>query len=189
MISKLNWKYLKSDIMRKKCFGNLDGDKVIITDNNSKSLLVQRQFGELHNKYLVLDLFEALYLAENNTLEIKNNSKKLNAEKLIDFVLKKDQKKYFLHRYEVYSEIRSKGYIVKTGLKFGFDFRVYPKGKKIDNAHTQFVVDVLPENEKLVSQKIAKSVRMAQGLNTNLVIAIVDNELDINFYEITRMKF
>lgn len=175
--------------MKKRCFGNLDGDKVIITDGDSKALLVQRNFGEKHNKYLVLDLFEALYLANSNTLEIKNGTKKLNAEKLIDYVLKKDPKKYFLHRYEVYADIRSKGYIIKTGLKFGFDFRVYPKGKKIENAHTQFVVDVFPENEKLVNQKIAKSVRMATGLNTDLILAIVDNELEISYYEITRVKF
>jgi len=175
--------------MRKKCFGSLDGDKVIVTDNNSKALLVQRNFGEKHNKYLALDLFEALYLAENNTLEIKQSGKKVVAEKLIDLVLKKDPKKYFMHRYEVYSDIRSKGHIIKTGLKFGFDFRVYPKGKKINESHTEFVIDVFPESEKLISQKIAKSVRMAQGLNTDLVLAIVDNELDISYYEITRMKF
>ncbi|PIU21972.1 MAG: tRNA-intron lyase [Candidatus Diapherotrites archaeon CG08_land_8_20_14_0_20_30_16] len=175
--------------MAKSCSGNLDGDKVIVTDNNSKSLLVQRGFGENYKKYLVLDMYETLYLLENNSLTVKCKGRKISAEKLIDKVLKEDAKKYFLHRYEVYNDIKSKGYVIKTGLKFGFDFRVYPKGKKISEEHTQFVVGVLPETQTIKSEELAKSVRMASTLHTDLILAIVDNELEISYYKISREKF
>ena len=175
--------------MKKKMIGNLDGDKVIVTDPDSKAQLVQRHFGEKHLKFLVLDYYEALYLSEQDSLEIKFNNKKISTEKFIELILKKQSKSYHMHRFSVYKDLRSKGYIIKTGLKFGFDFRIYPKGKKVEESHTQFVIDVLPESEKLTNQKIAKSVRMATGLHTKLIIAIVDNELDISYYEINRVKF
>lgn len=175
--------------MKKGFIGYLDGDKVIVIDSDAKSQLIQKNFGEKHTKYLALDLFEACYLAEKGTVSILRKGKKISPEKLIELVLKKNEKKYFLHKFEVYKDIRSKGYVIKTGLKFGFDFRIYPKGKKISEEHTQFVLDVLPENKKITSQRIAKSVRMAVGLHTDFILAIVDNELEISYYKITREKF
>ena len=175
--------------MAKKFVGNLDGDKVIVTDEDSKALLCQRSFGKLQNKVLVLDLYEALYLCEKESLTIYNNKKKITAEQITKTILGKSSKKYLIHKFAVYKDLRSKGYILKTGLKFGFDFRVYPKGKKIDEAHTQFVIEVLPESEKLTNQKIAKSTRMSIGLHTGLILAIVDNELDVSYYRISREKF
>jgi len=174
--------------MVKKFIGNLDGDKVIVTDEDSKSLLCQRSFGNLQNKLLILDLFEALYLVDKDSLTVYKDKKKLSDAQFTKLILG-TSKKHLMHRFAVYKDLRSKGYILKTGLKFGFDFRVYPKGKKIDESHTQYVIDVLPESEKLTNQKIAKSTRMAIGLHTNLILAIVDNELDVSYYKITREKF
>lgn len=181
--------YFLGENLAKKIRGNLDGDKIIITDLNSKSLLCQRSFGKLQNKVLILDLYEALYLIDKDSLTVYKNKKKLSLEQLTKTILRKNSKKYLMHRFAVYKDLRSKGYILKTGLKFGFDFRVYPKGKKIDEAHTQYVIEVLSESEKLTNHKIAKSTRMAIGLHTSLILAIVDNELDISYYKITREIF
>lgn len=168
--------------------GEFDGNKVIVTDSNSKSLLVSRNFGEKYSNYLILSPYEIAYLKEQKSLEIKYEKKKLSYKRLIE-ILSKKTKKNFLNNYSVYKDIRSKGYVVKTGLKFGFDFRIYPKGKKISEEHTQYVIEVIPENQILRNNQISKSVRMANSLNTDLILAIVDNELNISYYQITRHKF
>ncbi len=170
------------------CFGQFDGDKVIVTDNNSMSLLYSKHFGEKYNKYLVLDQYESLYLAENDRLDILVKAKKIDAEQLIKKILENCEKEYFFHRYSVYKDLRQKGHIVKTGLKFGFDFRIYPKGKTIAEAHTEFVITILPENKQVTPDVLARSIRMAKGLHTSLVLAIVDNELEISYYTLDRPK-
>lgn len=175
--------------MRKKFTGKLDGDKVIISDLDNRALLTQRGFGEKHLNYISIDLFEALFLMENDSLSVTDKGKKINFEKLINLVLNKDSKKEFLQKFEVYKDIRSKGYLLKSGLKFGFDFRVYPKGKKISEEHSQFVIDVISEKDKIKPQYLSKSLRMSIGLHTNLILAIVDNDLGISYYEIARNKF
>jgi len=172
--------------MKKELFGNLDGDKIIVTDNNTKSLLIAKGYGEKHDSFLVLDIYETFYLKEKQGLKIKSNNRNISIEKIIEIAIK--DKKEFLSRYAVYKDLRSKGYVVKTGLKFGFDFRVYPKGKKIDDAHTQYVIDVITQNSKISTSQISKSVRMSIGLHTNSVYAIVDNELEISYFSINRLK-
>ena len=48
--------------------------------------------------------------------------------KIFEIGIKGD--KQFYSKQKVHEDLREKGYCIKTGLKFGFDFRVYPRGKK-----------------------------------------------------------
>jgi len=49
-------------------------------------------------------------------------------EELMKFASKTDKK--FYSKLIVYRDLRERGFVVKTGYKFGFDLRVYPRGKK-----------------------------------------------------------
>jgi len=44
--------------------------------------------------------------------------------------------------------LRDKGYVVKTALKFGADFRVYEKGRTPDEEHAKWIVFVEHESNK-----------------------------------------
>lgn len=169
-----------------KFYGILNDRKTIITDNNTISRLCEKNIGEKHKNFLVLDEYETMYLLDNNWLELKSDKKKINAKKYLETLIL--EKKEFLQKYQVYFEFKNLGYIIKTGLKFGFDFRVYPKGKKIDNAHTKYVVSVISENKKITTKDLAKSIRLSIGLNTEILIAIVDNEFDVTYYKFSREK-
>ena len=46
----------------------------------------------------------------------------------------------FWIRYIVFKEIRNRGYIIKTALKFGADFRIYDRGVKPGEDHARWVV-------------------------------------------------
>ncbi len=64
-------------------------------------------------------------------------------------------------KYAVYSDLRSRGYIAKTGLKFGAHYRVYERGEKPSEAHSKFLVQAAPEGIKLTPTEPARAVRLA----------------------------
>ena len=87
----------------------------------------------------------------------------------------------------MYSDLRERGYVVKTGFKFGFDLRVYPKGKKPGEAHTQWVITVKGQNDKINFIELSRKVRLSGNIKTKLMFAVVDSENDINYYETIRV--
>ena len=82
--------------------------------------------------------------------------------------------------------MRNRGYCVKTGFKFGFEFRVYPKGKLPGESHSKIVVCVLPQNKRISMVELNRMVRLAKALNTELILAVIDSEDEINYYKIER---
>jgi len=172
-----------------KVFGELDGDKVICTNKKVQDAIASKNFGERYDNYTVLDVYEALYLVDVRNMTIMYKGEELSKNDVIQKILEGTNQKYLLHKYQVYKEIREKGYVIKTGLKFGFDFRVYPKDKTIDEAHTEFVVSIVPQDTMLTNEDISRSVRMALGLHAKAVFAIIDNELETTYYTADRFKF
>ncbi|MEM0157465.1 MAG: tRNA-intron lyase [Thermoplasmataceae archaeon] len=66
----------------------------------------------------------------------------------------------------VFRDLVARGFIVRTGFKYGANFRVY--GVNID-AHAEFLVHVLQETEEWY--KISRAVRVAQGVRKEMVFA------------------
>ncbi len=162
-------------------------DKIIVENSTLKGMLVEKGFGEGKGRNLILDLYEGIYLITNEKIEIIKGKKKVKAKELLEMGLKKDKK--FYSKTIVYSDIREKGYQIKTGLKFGFDFRVYPKGKKMGQAHSQFGLNVYSENEKLSMTEISRLSRLAGNIHISAICAVVDRENEINYYSFNRKLF
>lgn len=114
-----------------------------------------------------------------------SDGKKLDKKKLLVIAEKKDKR--FFSKLAVFRDLRDKGFCVKTGFKFGFDFRVYPRGKKPGQAHTQFVVNVSNQNDKNSMTELSRMVRLSGNIRTELVMAVVDAENDINYYKMERI--
>lgn len=160
-------------------------NKVIVADSTLKGMLVEKGFGESRGKLLVLDLIEALFLFSREKLCVcDTKGKRLSEKKIFDLGLKKDKK--FYSKFVVYANLREKGYCIKTGLKFGFDFRVYPKGEKVGSAHTQYVINVVPESERLSMHQLSRMTRLAGNLHAKVLQAVVDSEDAVNFYLLDR---
>ncbi|HLD58506.1 MAG TPA: tRNA-intron lyase [archaeon] len=164
----------------------LAGQKIVVSEKRLIDQLRQKGFGEPKQKQLILDLREALFLLEKQKLELQDaDGKEVSEEALLKFASKKE--KNFFSKFLVFRDLREKGYCVKTGFKFGFDLRVYPRGKKPGEEHTQWVIKVAEQSERFSMPEYSRMVRIAQNLHTMLLIAIVDAEGDINFYEAKRV--
>ena len=116
---------------------------------------------------LVLSPIEAMYLVEKGLIKVIDikNRKEVDAEGLKKLWGTKE----FLMKYRVYKELRDKGFVVKSGLKFGADFAVYEFGPGID--HAPFLVDVRSFDEKIDPSEMVRAGRLAHGVRKRFMIA------------------
>lgn len=161
------------------------GNKVIIDDATLKGTLVEKGFGESKGRKLILDLFESVYLVEKEKIIVLDKKgKSLSSTKLVALGLEHDKK--FYSKCVVYSDVKEKGYCIKTGLKFGFDFRIYPKGKKMGEVHSEFGLNVSDESEKISMTQLSRITRLAGNIHITAIIAVVDREDEVNYYSLDR---
>ena len=81
--------------------------------------------------------------------------------------------------------MRNRGYIVKTALKFGADFRVYDRGVKPGDDHAKWIMYPVSESSMLTWYEFSAKNRVAHSTRKKLLIAIVDEEGDCTYYSIS----
>ena len=91
-------------------------------------------------------------------------------------------------RYRVYADLRTRGYVTKTALKFGADYRVYERGVKPGEDHAKWVVYPVNEASILTWYDFAAKNRVAHSTRKRLLIGIVDEEGDVTYYECKWIK-
>ena len=158
----------------------------VLTENSNEArdLFQQGRYGiVLEDGQVQLSLHEALFLLEKGRIEIFDQRKKL-----LDFTdyLKKAKKvePNFWIRYAVFKDMRNRGYIVKTALKFGADFRVYDRGVKPGEDHARWVVYPVHEGSTLTWYEFAAKNRVAHSTKKRLMLAVVDDESDVTYWEV-----
>ena len=152
------------------------------SSNEARDLFNKGRFGIMKKDHVLLSFFEAVYLLEKDKLVISAANKELSESTFI----KKAQRKIpdFNTKYAVFKDLRDKGYIVKTALKFGADFRVYDKGISPGQDHSKWIVYPVHESEKLTWHSFSAKNRVAHSTKKHLLIAIVDDEEDITYYDV-----
>ncbi|MBN2052245.1 tRNA-intron lyase [Candidatus Woesearchaeota archaeon] len=161
----------------------------VLTESNdeARNFYAKSAYGQIIDGGKVqLSLPEALYLLEKGKLEISEAKKKFNAEAFIQKAKKVEPN--FWIRYCVFKDMRNRGYIVKTALKFGADFRVYDRGVKPGEDHARWIVFPVHEGETLTWYDFAAKNRVAHSTKKRLLMAIVDDEGDVTYYEIKWMR-
>ncbi len=124
-----------------------------------------------HGMLNKLDIYETVFLIEAGMLDVKNSTK----ANILDTATKR--RSDFPKLYDVYKDWRSKGYVVKTGFKFGTHFRIYFPGArpvKDDPAwvHSKHVVHVFPRDAKLLISEWARAIRVAHSVRKTFILAI-----------------
>ena len=148
----------------------------------AKILYDQSRFGEPVEGKFQYSLVESLLLLEKARVNILDKKKKL---KFDDFVSRAEKvEKNFWIKYCVFSDLRNRGYIVKTALKFGADFRVYDRGVKPGEDHARWVVYPVHEGNMLTWHDFSAKNRVAHSTKKRLLMGVVDEENDVTYYEI-----
>ncbi|MBN2331454.1 MAG: tRNA-intron lyase [Candidatus Aenigmarchaeota archaeon] len=154
--------------------------------------LADKAFGKIVENGLEISFVETLYLLHKGRIELKKDGQKITARKLMPAAIRLDRRIH--EKYVVYEDLRERGLVVKTGFKFGCDFRVYKrgvqmrKGPKSPGEHTKWIVYVVPEDYTCAFQELSRAVRLAHSIRARMLWAIVDNENNVTYYEVLRLK-
>lgn len=159
-------------------------DRVIVKDENAHNLYNKRYYGNLTDSGLELSFIEALFLLTKNKIEIYDDDKLITKEDLTDII----RQKHIFSHYLVYKDLRIRGYIIKTGFKYGSDFRIYERGHAPGDGHSNFLVKILSEEQEIKVRDFSSYVRVAHGVRKTLLLAVVDDEYDITYYDIEWTK-
>lgn len=170
----------------KKIKAIFDGESVSSNTKEAMTLHAQSRFGELKSGKIIYSMFEALYLLEKGRMDVYSSKKKIKFDKLIEEARKKD--KNIRTKYVVFRDMRARGFIVKTALKFGADFRVYDRGIKPGDDHARWILYPISETSSLTWHDFSAKNRVAHSTKKNLLIGIVDEEEDCTYYEIRWIK-
>lgn len=177
----LGGKVLPQGILQKK--------SVVVVDPKEANKLYQHGcFGKpLSRGGLQLSPVEALFLVENNKMTVGDSrGNELDFKSLLKKFIRIDPELHL--KYAVYSDLRSRGYVVKTGLKFGAHFRVYDRGERPGEAHSQFLVHAVSESTRMSAVEMARAVRLAHSVRKRMIWAVVDDEGDITYYIMMRER-
>lgn len=179
--------------------GELLDNRVIVWDSEAVSLFDESGYGKPQPEEapdrLELEIVEATYLVEKGKLKV--SAKEGGKKKKIDFKdfmeIGSKSVNLFHTSYMVYRDLRERGYLLKSGFKFGTVFRVYERGVKLKRGpkaaheHTKFVVQPVAEESAFSLPEMSRAVRLAQNIRATFVWAVVDKENSVTFYNIQRL--
>ncbi|MEM2908546.1 MAG: tRNA-intron lyase [Candidatus Bilamarchaeaceae archaeon] len=158
----------------------------IVDDETAGKELYERywlgQFGTYkaahRGKISKLDIFETVFLLKRGVMKLKNATLE-DVEKTA-----RERIKYFDDMYAVYEDWRARGYVVKTGFKFGTHFRIYFPGaspvKEGDEwVHSKHVIHVFSRRNKLLISEWARAIRVAHSVKKTFILAIPGKKTEI----------
>lgn len=160
-------------------FFKADMVTIITDDEEGRSLYDNFWLGQYgsykaseRGKLNKLDVYEALFLMEKGVLSLKN----IDEKQLVSQASR--GRKEFKSLYAVYKDWRDKGYVIKTGFKFGTHFRAYFPGAKPGKsgngewAHSKHVIHVFPKSSRLLISEWARAIRVAHSVRKTFILAV-----------------
>ncbi|USN45776.1 MAG: tRNA-intron lyase [Candidatus Woesearchaeota archaeon] len=160
------------------------GTVVASDTEEALDLYATGRFGYLaEDNSLHFSLNEALFLLEKGRATVLDGRRQVLDKQIFIKRAERIEPNFFV-RYAVYRDMRGRGYIVKTALKFGGDFRVYDRGVKPGDDHARWILYPVSEGSVLTWHEFAAKNRVAHSTKKRLLIGVVDDEGDISYWEI-----
>lgn len=142
--------------------------------------LEEAWFGtRLDSERLMLSPIETVYLLSRGLLAPEGAGP--DAEAFLDLAAAVDLE--MREKAAVYRDLRDRGYVPRTGYKFGHHFRVYSGLKK----HSEMLVHALPGGATMQMSVISRSVRLAHSVRKKMLFAIAGTTT-IQYMEFSRIK-
>ena len=94
-------------------------------------------------------------------------------------------------KFRVYSDLREKRMVVKTGFKFGSHFRVYKQVHGPEKVpHSDYLVHTLPADHIFLPPVLSRAVRLAHSVRKSMIFAypLEGEDRPVSYLEIKRLK-
>lgn len=172
----------------------VDSQVKVWDEEDAREIHDEKYYGKiLDSGELQLSLSEALHLVERDEIQVVEEEKAFSRDELFERCASMDDE--FPQKFSVYSDLRERGYIVKSGFKFGAHFRVYPRGvnpyvdgPKDNKQHTQWVVHAVQEDKTMSFQEMSRAVRLANNIRATMLWGVVDSENGVTYYEVDHVN-
>ena len=165
---------------------HLSHNTITSSSEEAFSLYEKSRWGEKKQNSIEYAPVEAFSLITDGKMEFHAAHTKLDQHKALSKLRRLD--KNIETKHVVFSDLRKRGYIVKTALKFGAEFRVYEKGVKPGEDHAVWLLYPVKEHQNQTWYDFAAKMRVATSTKKKLLIAIVDNESDVTYYEVSWLR-
>jgi tRNA-intron endonuclease len=152
-----------------------------------------REANQLHNKgwfgvpqpggSLRLELVEAVFLVECGKLEVRSNASVIGLESLMRTAA--SLQPGFEINYLVYSDLRQRGLTVQPFLPGPPDFALYERGAVPSRSRSRHHVLAISERGHFDVEEMAAFVRRAEELGKLVMLALVDEEGDLTYYDVS----
>jgi tRNA-intron endonuclease len=158
--------------------GKLEGARVRLGGEAVSELYDQGYFGRRSASGLDLTLVEAVYLLDRGKIRVHGKEGFCSFQELMKRASALEKGLEF--KYVVYKDLRERGYYVAPGVP---DFRVYPRGGHPGKTPAEFYVWVVSERTPIPLCAVLDPVTVAGHVRKRLMLAVVDEESDITYYE------
>lgn len=151
--------------------GYLIRDRVFVFDRSQWDALRDYGFyGTSGPEALQLSLLEAAHLVGKGRLTVLDHD---DSEMGFDRIMEVggSMQKEFRNRYLVYTDLRARGLVVKTGFKFGTHFRAYEQS--LDDTHARYLVHAVSEEGLRAWPDISRTVRLSVGVKKEILFGLV----------------
>ncbi len=157
--------------------GKLESGMVYLTEQVEK--LYRQGYGELVDGRLELHPLEASFLVWRGRIRVVDErGREIGLRDLMRLFV--NEPGSFL-KYVVYSDLRRRDRLVVYERSTDF-LRLYPKGAKIGEAAAKFLVLPLSEDRPVPHKLILDTVEKVAKLRKGLVLAVVDDEMNVTYY-------
>ena len=130
-------------------------------------------------------MVEALFLMKKKILKVTNidDNKVLSFNQFKKLII--DIQPDINLRFTVFTDLKKRGLIVKTGFKFGVHFRAYTRQPEL--THAEYLVHVVDKDFKSIWAEMSRAVRLAHSVNKEIVFARVDKK-NIDYIKFGRLR-
>lgn len=160
----------------------LHDDKITAGGDAVSELYDRGFYGRVKGETLELSLVEGAYLLYRKKIEIFSKGTVIDFKTFFEIASR--SLRDFELRYIVFKDLRERGYYTKMS---PIGFRLYPRGGHPTKTRAHIFVYVVSERTSLPLQHLIRELNRAENARKRLILAIVDEESDITFYELKRV--
>lgn len=143
--------------------------------------LLERGFGTIKGKKLILSPYECFFLKEKGRISVveKKTGRSLSLKELVREYSRKRREIWI--KYLVYRDLRERGYIVREASKV--DFEIHGKGAE------RRLISIVYEGGEANIKELEALQRYAAEQRKELVLAVIDRRTDLVYYSVEEMTF
>lgn len=164
-------------------------ERVIVSDDAfSEKLYGEHFFGRpLDEQRLQLSLVEALYLADEGLIRIRELDGRLTGrEEFIERASKIEPE--FERKVTVYKDLKKRGFVPKTGFKFGTHFRIYNNFESPDKVpHSVALLHVIGRDHVFILPQTSGASRLSNSVRKKMIYAFETGDR-IEYINLERVK-